>query len=495
VGGRHRRWDAADVGRRRPGDRGAALRLPLLRPALHQRHRLLQRLPRLRREPGHGLDQQPASQHRRSKRCGCRLLGRPQPGSRRRRLVPHPRHSTQPQARRELGRRSPRRYRRRDQLPGRARRGHERDRAGLPGHPARKPGAGPRRVRDRRNRVARRRAREPVPLQPAVARHLPGNHKPPLHEPGSRAAPAARSDSAGRPDRAAGGRRRPASHPRLGRQHRPDRQLPPLPERQPDRQPNEQRLHRHRPHKRHQLHLPRHSPRPGRQRKRPLQPGQRHPTGPGHPARRNELPAGAGAVCLGGRHARRHPPDPRRRRLGCRRAPLHLPLLRDNPSTASPSPPTATSSSAPAPPPPGSTPPSPTQPNPTASPPPTGTTSTPPKTAAPSGTAPSAQHPTANSSSAGSQSATPTPPAQSASKPPSKKPATTSSSPTKTPCTETQPKTTAPPPPSASNHPTATKAPNSSTTNPSSPPTKQPPHSDTPTGKRLSTRRPPVERC
>ena len=54
---------------------------------------------------------------------------------------------------------------------------HERDRARLPGHPAREPGPGSRGVCHRRDRVARRHARQPVPLQPAAPRPVPGDHR------------------------------------------------------------------------------------------------------------------------------------------------------------------------------------------------------------------------------------------------------------------------------------------------------------------------------
>ena len=73
---------------------------------------------------------------------------------------------------------------------------------------------------------------------------------------------------------------------------------------------HEQRLHRHRPHERQHVHLPGHRARPGGQRKRPLQPGQRQPTGAGHPTRRNDLSPPAGTVHLGGCDRRRHAASP-----------------------------------------------------------------------------------------------------------------------------------------------------------------------------------------
>ena len=175
---------------------------------------------------------------------------------------------------------------------------------------------------------------------------------------------ASRPDPARRAHRAAGNSRRPAGRAGLGGQRRRDRRLSRLPKRQPDRQPNEQRLHRYRPHERQHVHLPRHRPRPGRQRKRPLQPGQRQPASTGHPTRRDQLPAPPGAVLLGGRDRRRDAAGSGRRCPGDRGAAVQLPLLRAAVHERHASPPTASSSSAPARRPPGSTARSPAPPSP-----------------------------------------------------------------------------------------------------------------------------------
>ena len=176
--------------------------VPLLRAAVHQPGRFLQRLPRLRPQPRDGLGQHPLTEHCAPERRRRRLLGRPRPlPERRRRLVPQPRHRTQPQARHQLGRRPPRRHHRPDQLPSHSRRGKQRHPARLPGHPARKPGPRPRRLRHRRTRITRRHPGPPIPLQPAPPRRLPGHHQPPLHEPGRSAAGHAGTGSPGRSDR------------------------------------------------------------------------------------------------------------------------------------------------------------------------------------------------------------------------------------------------------------------------------------------------------
>ena len=252
-GGRH----PADARRRRPGDRRAALQLPLLRAAVHQPHRLLQRLPRLRPQPRHRLDQHPTPQHRRPQRRRRRLLGRPQPrpnggGVWYRNLGTAPNRKLVDQ----LGRRPPRRHRRPDQLPSHSRRGKQRHPARLPGHPARKPGPRPRRLRHHRHRITRRHPRQPIPPQPTPPRPLPGHHQPPLHEPAAGAAGHAGAGSPRRPDR---DRRRAARLARLDREQRarPGR-LPPLQAGSgrklgPARDHDHRRLHADRPPRRASL--------------------------------------------------------------------------------------------------------------------------------------------------------------------------------------------------------------------------------------------------